>query len=254
MNIYILKKHQKNAKYCLLKQEVIDENKISKDLYKCEFCLSKIPSKQKQKHDDNCKLSLKKTIEKMKSIITQKDIEIQKLQTSNDIYKDIFKHSRDTVDDIAKKEKSKNINNITETNNIINMSPLDINKDKFGKTIDELFDKNYLLNGQKGVARFAVDNLLRDDSGNLTYRCTDPSRQIYRYRSLDGEMVKDVKAKKLTSSLLDKLTTKSSDITNEEIRDGNEDKVFLYGNNFMEIKRLEDDNKDFILELASLTG
>jgi hypothetical protein len=158
------------------------------------------------------------------------------------------------VDDIAKKEKSKNINNITETNNIINMSPLDINKDKFGKTIDELFDKNYLLNGQKGVARFAVDNLLRDDSGNLTYRCTDPSRQIYRYRSLDGEMVKDVKAKKLTSSLLDKLTTKSSDITNEEIRDGNEDKVFLYGNNFMEIKRLEDDNKDFILELASLTG
>jgi hypothetical protein len=97
-------------------------------------------------------------------------------------------------------------------------------------------------------------NLLRDDSGNLTYRCTDPSRQIYRYRSLDGEMVKDVKAKKLTSSLLDKLTTKSSDITNEEIRDGNEDKVFLYGNNFMEIKRLEDDNKDFILELASLTG
>ena len=258
MNIYILKNHQIKTKYCLIKQNKIDKQNIGKDLYECVACLIKIDPKTKKRHDNNCKKLLHKNIKELNEIIIQKDIEIKnliiqketemkeniKIQTSHDIYKDFF----------TKHAKPENTNIITETNNIINMSPLDINKDKFGETIDELFNKNYLLNGQKGVARFAVDNLLKDNFGNLTYRCTDPSRQIYRYRSLEGEMVKDVKAKKLTSSLLDKLTTKSSEITKDETKDSCEDKFFMYSNNFLEIKRLEDDNKDFITELASLTG
>ena len=282
-NKYSLQNHQKRTKYCLLIQETVNKD-IKKDLYECEACLLQMDPKIRKRHDNNCKLlseytiiqeeeDMRKIIEqrnneilKLKEIIRNKDIKIYdlikekekneilqeniKLQTSNDIYKDIFSHSRDTIDDIAKNAKPVKI----ETNNIINMTPLDINEEKFGDKIDELFTKNHLLDGQKGVARFAVDNLLKDNNGNLTYRCTDPSRQIFRFRALDGDMVKDVKAKKLTSSIIDKLKIKSSKITNVEVKEGDEDKLFLYGDNYIEIKKMEEDNRDFIYELASLTG
>jgi hypothetical protein len=201
---------------------------------------------------------LHETITKLKNIIMQKDHEIDilknnniKLQTSNDIYKDFSTQSRDTVDSIAKKSKT---NIINETNNIINMTPLDINIEKFGEKIDNLFTKNYLADGQKGAAKFAVDNLLKDDFGNLTYRCTDPSRHIYRYKTLEGDMVKDIKAKKLTSSLVNKLKSKSFVITSDETGENNDDNFSFYSDKFLQINGLNDDNKDFISELSFLTS
>jgi len=60
-----------------------------------------------------------------------------------------------------------------------------------------------MIQGQKGVAKFAYDTMLKDEEGKLKYICTDPSRQIFQYKNEEGEIQKDVKAKKLTKALLD---------------------------------------------------
>jgi hypothetical protein len=71
--------------------------------------------------------------------------------------------------------------------------------------INKAVEKYYFLDGQNGVAKFAVDKLRRDEQGKLKYICTDLSRQIYRFKTLDGGLERDVKAKKLTSIIADDL-------------------------------------------------
>lgn len=142
--------------------------------------------------------------------------------------------------------------NNTQNNMLINLTPFDINKNNFTEKIQKHFDKNYLVNGQKGVAQFVVEKILKDKDGKLMYICTDPSRQIYRFKGNDGIMERDIKAKKLTSALYEEIKSKSYTITNEEIK-GNSDLFLQYSGYFQDIIELDDDNADFRIELANLT-
>jgi hypothetical protein len=144
--------------------------------------------------------------------------------------------------------------NNTQNNMLINLTPFEINKENFTEKIQDHFDKNYLVNGQKGVAQFVVEKILKDNDGKLMYICTDPSRQIYRFKSNDGIIERDVKAKKLTTALYDEIKSKSYTISNEEIQNGNSDMFLQYSGYFQDIRELEDDNADFRIELASLTS
>jgi len=172
------------------------------------------------------------------------------LKKGNTIYKELSERELSCIEDIARQPRVQTNNT---QNNLINMTPLDMSKDGFAKSIQEKFTKNYLLDGQKGAARFAVDNLLKDDQGKLQYVCTDPSRQIYRFKTLTGDLERDVKAKKLTKALVENLTKKSHNISASEI-DGNDTDVFVvYTSNFQDIRDLANDNGDFRAELASLT-
>jgi len=92
-------------------------------------------------------------------------------------------------------------NNIN--NKILNISALDLNDDKIKSILDSKFDHNYIIDGQKGVAQFLVDHYLKDEDGKLKYICTDPSRQIFKYKDDLGDIQKDIKAKKLTKTLID---------------------------------------------------
>ena len=56
---------------------------------------------------------------------------------------------------------------------------------------------------QKELAQFITEHLLKDDDGKSTYICTDTSRQIFKYKDTLGDIQKDVKAKKLTQTLID---------------------------------------------------
>ena len=110
---------------------------------------------------------------------------ITNLKAQLQICKEISEHSRDTIEDIARQPRNQTTHNTQNT--LINMTPFDMNKENFAKTIEESFTKEYLLEGQKVVAKFAFDNLLKDENGKLKYVCTDPSRQIYRLRPLMGD-------------------------------------------------------------------
>ena len=69
--------------------------------------------------------------------------------------------------------------------------------------IDEKLTKDYISEGQKGVAQFACKNLLKDENGNMNYICSDLSRHVFKFYNSEGNIEKDVKANKLTDMLIE---------------------------------------------------
>lgn len=225
-DIYNLKIHQKTAKYCLEIQRKKTEKDVEKEADKevISKLLLKIATLQRE---NNC---LKEQLQERK-----KELE----------------ENRQVIIDIAKTPKQ--INNTTNTtqNNLLMMTPFDMNTEKFSNTIRESFTRDYMIEGQR-YAKFAVDKLLRDENGKLQYVCTDPSRQIYKFKTIDGDMERDVKAQKLTKSIVDELKKKAQNITVETITD--DSNIFmLITNNFHDINEMDTNNSDFRNTLASLT-
>jgi hypothetical protein len=170
-----------------------------------------------------------------------------------------IKELQDKISNIAlaAATKSTTTNNINNSK-ILNISSLDFNKDKIKNIFETKFDCNYLVDGQKGVAQFAVDNILKDENGFLGYVCTDPSRKIFKYKDNLGEIQKDVKAKKLTSILIEgglkEINSKLSEqLWKKENGETNNDKFIILLPKSMEITNINSDNSDFVNELSTIT-
>jgi hypothetical protein len=219
-DIYAVKKHQKTAKYCL---EIQGKTNVEKE-----------------------------NIEKLLLKLTALATENTQLKSENTFLKEENDEYRKTIADIAKTPQT--INNTTNTtqNNLLMLTPFELNRERFSNMIKESFTKDYMIEGQKGVAKFAVDKLLRDENGKLQYVCTDPSRQIYKFKTVEGEMERDVKARKLTKSIVEELKKKAQNITLQTVTDDS-DVFMLLTNNFQDINDLEEDNAEFRNALASLT-
>jgi hypothetical protein len=245
----VLNTHQKSAKYCLVLQNASTKGVV----YNCEHCSNNYTQKiALDRHLLKCvnKMTKEKDniIEKQKVELFQKDQQIKELQ--------------DKIENIAlqavKKPTSVHNNTTTNTNNtVMMMKPFDMNdKEVISKAVSDSFNQNHLLCGQKGVAKFAAEYLLKDENGDPKYICTDPSRQVYKFKTPSGEIEKDLKANKLTIALMDaNMIGKSHSITMEKVRERPTDmNVFwLYTENFNEIKKMLDDNTEFRGELANLT-
>lgn len=256
---YVLNNHQKRAKYCIDIQKKNGSLPIY-DLYKCEFCDIEVAKNTKDRHLKSCRKRTEKIIEEkdIKIYMLEKDLavknkELEEVYKQLEVYKHQLYEDDKFIKEIAKQPRNQTNQTTNTQNNLINMTPLDISEAGFSQCIQDKFTKNYLLNGQKGAARFAVDNLLKDSDGKLKYVCTDPSRQIYRFKTLTGDLERDVKAKKLTKALVDNLTKKSHNISVGEIDGGDADIFVVYTSNFQDIRDLSDDNGEFRAELASLT-
>ena len=130
-------------------------------------------------------------------IIEEMKNRILKLETENDIYK----NDHDFVKNLASQPKITTNNN--NNNKIKVMNNFFDNPEKVKQIVNDKLTQNHICDGQKGVAQFAYDTLLKDDDGNINYFCTDPSRSIFKFQNSDGETEKDVKAMKLTNMLLD---------------------------------------------------
>ena len=125
--------------------------------------------------------------------------------------------------------------------------------------IQEKFTKEHFYDGQAGVARFAVDNILKDKDGKLGYICTDPARQIFKHINSEGELKKDVRASKLTKKLVKDVKKVSGDIVLKKMKEEKESKFdkdacFNFLTKKMdEIAIIDDDSSKFRAELANLT-
>jgi hypothetical protein len=159
-------------------------------------------------------------------------------------------HLQSTVDEIAKQPRTTNNTN----NKILITTPLDLSKENIQSAIANGFSHEHLALGQKGVAQFAYDNILKDEEGKLKYVCTDPSRQIFQYKCENGKIKKDVRATKLTKALLEsELKQASHKIAWDNMKDGDNEIFMQYTNYYEDIQALESDNSDFRKELSSLT-
>ena len=169
-----------------------------------------------------------------------------------------LKDDHELIKEIAKQPKTTNNNT---TNNTLNITTcLDFNNiDKIKNVIENDFDIDYAVRGQKGLAHFVNEKLLKDDNGKPIYICTDPSRQIFKYKDDKGEIRKDVEAKKLTNYIVDGgIKTKTTNVSKEWYTndDGNLDmtKFNIMLDQQQSILKLKDDNNIFKKELASLTS
>jgi len=266
--------HKKTNKQCL---EIQNKN-ITNVLELCEYCDKSFSTQNLKKHLLCCKPRLKilyeQTEKKFELLLEQKEIEmrnlkeqkdeeikklleqliekdkiIAKLEGKNDVYKVISEDYKD----IAKQPTTVNNKIFSVSNNFIN------HPEKVKELIDNKLTTNHVIDGQKGIAKFAYNNLLKDDDGNLNYFCTDSSRNMFKFINDEGEIEKDIKASKLTSMLLDAgLKDTSSKIainiwTNE---DGtiNIDKFQNFLSKANEILLMKEDNSIFRNELACMTS
>ena len=230
---YNLSYHQKTNKKCLSIQEVENNNIIEVKLSTCDFCNKSFTSqnlkvhlsicKIKTEHDnkkkleeenekkivelkkenekkiDELKKEYEKKLKKQKKLLQIKDIEICKLQKELEVKDEIYDDEHKTIKTIALQPRN-NTNNNNNTNIIGNLNLDDTEKIK--NVIETNFTADDILDGQKGLANFAVRNILKDEHGNLLYACTDSSRKMFKFRNLDGQIIKDVNTQKLTDAFV----------------------------------------------------
>jgi hypothetical protein len=235
-------------------------------LLNCEFCNKMFSGANLTKHLITCKikplLEKENEIEKLKQEVGKLKNEIEELENKNlelsgevNVLKaknSIYSEDHKQILKMAKEPKTRNSNKITIKNNFFN------DKEKVKEIINTKLNLIDVAGGQKGMAQFAVNNLLKDDNGKPNYFCTDSSRCTFRFQNGDGEFEKDIKAIKLTNLLFDGgLKTKVIDIgektwTNE---DGtcNSEKFLTYQVPIYEISTMNSDNSAFRNELACLT-
>jgi hypothetical protein len=257
-----LKLHQKKAKYCIKIQKENNEmkvncNNILNNKFKCENCDKLLSSKRNL---DN-HYSICNNIDKLKVTILKYKIHIEELIKKGEQQEKKIKELENTIERLAINaiHKPTTTNNNTTNNTLNIMSSLDFNNvNKIKNLIDDNYNINYAIDGQKGLARFVVDNLLKDENGELLYVCTDPSRQIFKYKDDSGEIKKDVEAKKLTNYIVDGgIKKKTIDVSNEWYTDDkggvDTDKFNIMIERQQNILKLQDDNSSFKKELATIT-
>ena len=144
--------HQKTAKYCILIQNTTTTTEYEE--LECKSCNKKFTIKNNfSRHISTCKV-LKQSLHKdlqaknidYNRIIQEKDIIIEELRAQIEVYKSIDNRY---VKDISK--------HVITTKMVSNMTPLDLRKELFTDIINEYYTTTHMLDGQKGVAKFALD-------------------------------------------------------------------------------------------------
>lgn len=285
-----LTNHQKTNKKCLSAQEKEGHQLNEIKLNACVFC-DKIFSEQNLKTHLLCckkkkiKESEKETEIKIKEIkneskkeyeIKIKEIEneykskIQKLEKEKEneklkneleicllrkeleIKDKLYKDEHNTIKKIALQPRTSN-----NTNNIIgNLNLSDTERIK--GIIEREFTTDDILDGQKGLANFAFQKILKDENGNLVYACVDPSRKMFKFKDVDGNVIKDINTQKLTEAFV---LCDISNITNAKSQefwvneDGtqNHHKYNIISNPAAEIMNLKYNNITFREQLVNLT-
>jgi uncharacterized small protein (DUF1192 family) len=152
----------------------------------------------------------------------------------------------------------------TTTNNTLNTNItvnnfLNLSQEHVKKLLSERLNYNVVYGGQAGLATFVVDNILKDPTtGKLIYRCVDASRQMFEFIDENGETVRDMKAEKLTQSLLKgdviKLGLEAAAVGwNTENEKLNTERVGVFGAKVNEYAELNRNNTVFRAKVSSLT-
>jgi hypothetical protein len=143
--------------------------------------------------------------------------------------------------------------------NTIHLQPFDLSDEKTKQAITTILSnmnedqfQGYLKGGQKGFAR-AVHDLVLSKNGKLVnyYVTSDASRQVFEYKSIDGQIIKDTNATKLSKIVHNGLIDRTIETTRCMLNHTKD--VFemtLINNRLVEIRILPDENKKFCSELV----
>jgi hypothetical protein len=159
---------------------------------------------------------------------------------------------QDKLENIAIKAATKSTTTNKTTNKVSILTPLDLSSERLKELVEANFTNAHLLEGQKGVARFTVEHVIKDEDGKLRYICTDPARHTFRFKEGDTE-IKDVRGKRLSTALAPPVMDKTGRLGMQAIKD-NPDLFCVYSDSQQSIRDMRDDDAEFRGELASMTG
>jgi len=277
-----LDNHQKSAKYCLTLQCKVSEKN------KCEGCEKSFCNRswltQHQLICSDYQISLKTDILLKENFQLKSDIdalrqnENDKLEQKDAYYLEKLKEKNEYISKLeAKLEKlesavtaiameSKTSANPVTTNNTTNHitvthtnnNVLNLSKEHVNKVLTEHLNYEVVYAGQAGFAKFVVDKMLKGPDGKLTYKCVDPSRQMFEFIDESGETVRDMRAEKLIQSLLDGDALKigldaAAKGWNTDDRQLNNDRTATFGPRVNEYTELNRHNTVFRNKVSSLT-
>ncbi|MDD4931338.1 MAG: hypothetical protein PHG66_04325 [Candidatus Colwellbacteria bacterium] len=104
-------------------------------------------------------------------------------------------------------DKSGNITNNTIRGKNITMNSLNLSQERL-ESIKDTYTMKHYERGGIGQADWVIDNIIKDENGNLIYKCTDKNRKNFIYHDDKGNIVTDIHAKKLKESILPIMNTK----------------------------------------------
>lgn len=242
--------HQKRAKYCI-KLQKSGGNPTKTDMKECDDCGKYMSTPNYQRHIKSCSARKDVIIEEYIREISEKDKTIIKLTTEMAIYKKISESSTSCVEEIAKQPK---INNIWVNVGSFSILSDENEQDKIGLLMKENFSDEHFNSGQKGLARWAHKHLLTDNNGNLLYKCTNSALDVFKYKNTDGDICKDIQAKKLSKLLGEKVKPLTKDkITRMGDTFGSDEWDICY-ENAQELNDIGENNSSFRKEIRCLTS
>jgi hypothetical protein len=258
-----LTNHVKRARYCLSKR--VTPEKVNDCLFSCTGCMKTFSSRQTyDRHLEICVKycvntaisSLSKihdeTVKNLsKSLIIQEAVN-QKLEQRIREQNDSVSVLQDKLENIAIKGVMKSTTTNKTTNKVSILAPLDLSQERLKDLVEANFTNAHLLEGQKGVARFTVEHVIKDKDGKLRYICTDPARHTFRFKDGDTE-IKDVRGKRLSTALAPPVMDKTGRLGMQAIKE-NPEMFCIYSNSQQSIRDMRNDDAEFRGELASMTG
>ncbi|MDD4931413.1 MAG: hypothetical protein PHG66_04710 [Candidatus Colwellbacteria bacterium] len=182
-------------------------------------------------------------IQILKDEILSLTIELRKEKEKTDIYSNLLAKDQEFIrtQNMRLSEKSNITNNIKGKN--ITMNSLNLSQERLESIKDTYTIKHYERGGI-GQADWVVDNVIRDESGTLIYKCTDKNRKNFIYHDDKGNVVTDIQAKKLKEAILPIMNTKLKEfkkIKCSELADISDDESELlekYSNLYKENKEM----------------
>ena len=281
--------HQKSAKYCLeiqgknntdfvcdfcLKAFTLKQT-LTEHFYVCKEKLKKDTTKNLNNEINTLKNIIEEknnNISKLENIILKNEekfdhyeekLEKQKQEYEAKIlqqkkeYEVKLEKFENAVISVAEASKTPSITYNTNSNNhqvnnnnqILNLSP-----EVVEPILREKLTFDIAKQGQKGLASFVLNNMLKGPNGELKYKCKDTSRQNFEYINKNGDVEKDVRAKKLSQALVDGGVERiAGEVGSKEWRDDGE-KYERYGEKVTEIVMLSADDSTFRNTLTALTS
>jgi hypothetical protein len=150
------------------------------------------------------------------------------------------------ADTLAKRSTTTN----NTVNNNLNLGVFDKTQEDISRLVNENYNKEYLLDGQKGVARFTNLHVIKssDTTKPPIYVITDKNRGNGKYKVSDSETVIDVGMMGLTKKVHPSIKKKAINIA--AIENTLEDEKLFDG--YQEVFNMEDDNGVFRKELIRI--
>ncbi|MDD4930545.1 MAG: hypothetical protein PHG66_00120 [Candidatus Colwellbacteria bacterium] len=149
-----------------------------------------------------------KTLSTKIASLLEENISLKLEKQRADIYSELYNKEQIFVHEQSKRLVEKS--GVTTTNikaKNITMNALNLSQERLESIKDTYTIKHYERGGI-GQADWVVDNVLRDESGNLIYKCTDKNRKNFIYHDNKGDVVTDIQAKKLKEAILPIMSTK----------------------------------------------